>query len=112
MTSILLAPLNNLQSLSQTLFLSLSPIQTKPPPPPPISAFLSCDEALASAVQLAHTHQIKQRKIERLKSEILELETRWRDICVELENGKKELEVIIKEGDERTKAISEAKSGA
>ncbi|EAU90607.2 hypothetical protein CC1G_00991 [Coprinopsis cinerea okayama7 len=112
MSSILLAPLNELQALSHTLFLSLSPPQTRPPPAPPLSAFLECDKALAAAVNLAHVHQVRQRKIESLEQELLELERRWRDICMELANGKKELEEIIEEGDERIKAIRAAKEAA
>ncbi len=112
MSSILLAPLNDLQALSQTLFLALSPIHSKPPPPPPLSSFLTCDQALASAISLAHKHQIKQREIEVLKSEILELELRWREICMELETGKRELEEMIEEGDQRMQAIEEAKKGS
>lgn len=111
MSSILLAPLNDLQALSQTLFLSLSPAHSKPPPPPPLSSFLACDQALSSAINLAHKHQIKQRKIESLKFEILELELRWREICVELDAGKRELEEMITESDERMQAIEEAKQG-
>lgn len=111
MTAILLEPLSNLQSLSQTLFLSLSPAQSKPPPPPPTSTFLDCDAALAAALQLVHVHQIKQRKIELLKNEILDLEARWREICSELEKGKNELENIITEGKERISAINQAKQG-
>jgi len=111
MSSTLLAPLNELQALSHTLFLSLAPPQSKPPPPPPLSAFLDCDKALASAINLAHVHQIKQRKIDALEAEILELESQWRDICTELANGKVELEELIEEGDERIKAIDEAKKG-
>lgn len=111
MSEALLGPLNELQTLSQTLFLSLSPIQSKPPPPPPLSAFLACDEALSSAVNLAHTHQLKQRKIEALKDEILELDRRWREICTELEAGKRELEEMIEEGEERIKSIEQAKKG-
>jgi len=112
MSSILLAPLNDLQALSQTLFLALSPIHSKPPPPPPLSSFLACDQALASAISLAHKHQIKQRKIEVLKSEILELDSRWREICMELEAGKRELEEMIEEGDQRMQAIEEAKKAS
>ncbi|KAF8661380.1 hypothetical protein AX16_001473 [Volvariella volvacea WC 439] len=112
MSSMLLAPLNELQALSQTLFLSLTPVQTKPPPPPPVSAFLACDQALANAVNLAQQHQIKQRKIEDLEAEILELDNKWREICSELNAGKKQLEAIIKEGEERIKAIEDAKKAA
>ncbi|KAJ7576924.1 vitamin-D-receptor interacting mediator subunit 4-domain-containing protein [Mycena floridula] len=112
MSACLLAPLNELQTLSQNLFLSLAPAHTKPPPPPSLSSFLACDEALASAITLAHTHQIKQRKIEALKTEILALDARWREICVELESGKRELESIIEEGETRMTAIEEAKEAS
>lgn len=108
----LLAPLNELQALAHTLFLSLSPPQTKPPPPPSLSAFLECDSALAKAINLVHVHQVKQRKIDSLETEILHLESQWRDICTQLAQGKAELEEIIEEGDQRIKAIEEAKRGA
>ncbi|KII87503.1 hypothetical protein PLICRDRAFT_112947 [Plicaturopsis crispa FD-325 SS-3] len=108
MTAILLNPLNELQTLSQTLFLALSPAQTRPPPLPPISAFLDCDVRLADAIHTAHRHQINQRKTEALKDEILDLEARWREILRELEGGKRELEAMIEEGNERAKAIDAA----
>jgi len=112
MKAILLQPLADLQSLSQTLFLSLSPPQSKPPPPPPISAFLSCDTTLAGAIQLARVHQDRQRKIENLKDEVLELESRWKDICRELADSKRELEGMIEEGEERCGATEEAKKAS
>lgn len=112
MSATLLAPLNELQALAHTLFLSLSPPQSKPPPAPPISAFLECDRALASAINLAHTHQIKQRGIDALEAEILDLEAQWREICTELAAGKVELEELIEEGNERIKAIEEAKKAS
>ncbi|KAF8159601.1 vitamin-D-receptor interacting mediator subunit 4-domain-containing protein [Crassisporium funariophilum] len=112
MSSTLLAPLNELQALAHTLFLSLSPPQTKPPPPPPLSAFLECDKALASAINLAQVHQIKQRKIDGLEAEILELEAQWREICTELVDGKTTLEELIEEGNERIKAMEEAKKAS
>jgi len=111
MTSALLAPLNDLQALAHTLFLALSPPQTRPPPAPPLSAFIECDKALATAVNLAQVHQIKQRKIEAVEAEILELEAQWRSICAELATGKEELEGLIEEGEERIKAIEQAKKG-
>ncbi|KAG6897198.1 hypothetical protein C0992_003495 [Termitomyces sp. T32_za158] len=112
MSNILLAPLNELQALAHTLFLSLSPTPTRPPPPPALAAFLECDKALSSAVNLAHKHQIKQRKIDALEQEILELEARWREIASALEGGKRELEEMIEEGEERMKAIELAKNAA
>ncbi|KAJ3517747.1 hypothetical protein NLJ89_g303 [Agrocybe chaxingu] len=108
----LLGPLNELQALAHTLFLALSPPQSKPPPKPHEEAFLRCDRALASAINLAHVHQIKQRKIDALEAEILELDFQWRDVCHELARGKAELEELIEEGDERIKAIDEAKKAS
>jgi len=104
-------PLNEIQLLSQTLFLSLSGSQTaKRPPPPQVTAFLDCDTELANALHLAtKTPNQNRGKIEALKNEILELDGRWREICAELEMGKRELEVMIDEGDERIKAIAKAK---
>ncbi|THH16961.1 hypothetical protein EW146_g3756 [Bondarzewia mesenterica] len=112
MTTILLEPLKNLQNLSHNLFQSLSPPQNKPPPPPPITAFTVCDAALAAAIQLARTHQMKQRRIEALKQEVLLLEERWRAIVEELEEGRRDLERIIEEGEERIDAIEKAKEAA
>lgn len=112
MSATLLAPLNELQALAHTLFLSLSPPQSKPPPPPSISSFVECDKALASAINLAYVHQNKQRQIDALEAEILNLDAQWREICAELATGKAELEELIEEGDVRIKAIDEAKKGA
>ena len=111
LTASLLAPLNELQSLSQTLFLALSPPQTKPPPMPPVATLLNCDRALASAISLAHIHQLKQRKIDALEAEILDLDAQWRQICVELAEGKTELEEMIEGGETHIKAIDQAKKG-
>ncbi|KAH9479508.1 Mediator of RNA polymerase II transcription subunit 4 [Psilocybe cubensis] len=112
MTGTLLRPLNELQTLANTLFQSLSPPQSKPPPPPPLKAFLECDKAMAAAINLAYVHQIKQRRIDMLEAEILDLESQWRDICAELASGKADLEELIEEGDERIKAIDEAKKAS
>lgn len=111
MTDILLTPLDKLQKLSQTLFLSLGPAQSKPPPPPGIFEFQEVDHALNSALQLARVHQINQGRIEELKSEVLGLEARLREVWSELEQGKRDLEEIIEEGDVRLKAIEKAKAG-
>jgi mediator of RNA polymerase II transcription subunit 4 len=72
---------------------------------------LACDEALSSAINLARKHQIKQRRINALEKEILELDARWREIVSELQSGRKELEEVIEEGEERIKAIEQAKKG-
>lgn len=111
MSDILLAPLTELQTLSQTLFQSLGPPQTRPPPPPPISAFVAVDTKLAESVQLSRFHQVKQRQIESLKDEVLDLDAQWRKIVQELEAGKRELEAIMTEGDERIKAMEQASAG-
>lgn len=108
-TAALLEPLTTLQTLSSTLFASLSPPQTKPPPAPPVSAFLDADTQLGAAVQLAREHQRKQRRIDALREEILALDARWRAICAALEQGRRELEAIIDEGEERVKAMEQAK---
>ena len=111
MSDILLTPLNELQVLSQSLFQSLGPPQSKPPPAPPISAFVGVDKKLANSVQLSRFHQVKQRKIELLKDEVLELDMQWRNIVQELESGKRELETIVAEGEERIKSIEQADAG-
>jgi hypothetical protein len=72
---------------------------------------LECDQALASAINLAHIHQIKQRKIDALEADILALECEWREICRELAQGKTELEELIEEGEARIKAIEQARKG-
>ncbi|PSR72456.1 hypothetical protein PHLCEN_2v11670 [Hermanssonia centrifuga] len=111
MSEILLQPLQELQTLAQGLFLSLSSTQARTGVAPPASAFLEADASLAATVKLARQHQIKQRKIERLKNEVLALEGHWREIIQELADGKRELEVILTEGDERLNAIGEARTG-
>jgi mediator of RNA polymerase II transcription subunit 4 len=110
-TSLLLGPLNHLNSVAQQLLQSLSPPHTKPPLPPPITALAEADAALAAAVQLAHIHQKKQQRIEALKADVLALENSWRDVIVQLEEGRRDLETIISEGDDRLNAIEQAKGG-
>ncbi|KAI0831823.1 vitamin-D-receptor interacting mediator subunit 4-domain-containing protein [Trametes gibbosa] len=112
MSKILLEPLARLQTLSQTLFLSLAPPQTRPPPPPSVADLVTVDAQLAAAVQLARIHQVKQRRIEQLKDEVLALDRRWRSIVGELDDGRRELDAIVREGEERIKAIEEAKAAA
>ena len=112
MNNQLLKPIDEFQRLSQTLFLSLSGDQTaRRVPPPSVSSFIECDAQISRALDIARTHQIKQRKIEALKQEILDLNAQWRHICSELEAGKQELETMIKEGDERIESIEKAKYG-
>jgi mediator of RNA polymerase II transcription subunit 4 len=67
---------------------------------------------LASAINLAHIHQIKQRKIDALEAEILALDCEWREICRDLAQGKTELEELIEEGEARIKAIEQAKKAS
>ncbi|KAH8831730.1 vitamin-D-receptor interacting mediator subunit 4-domain-containing protein [Flagelloscypha sp. PMI_526] len=112
MSDILLNPLNDLQDLSQTLFHALSPSHTRPPPVPSLHLFAEVDQALCAAINLAHTHQVKQKRIEQLKKDILELDARWKEICEELYRGKVELEEMLEEGDTRIKAMSQAKEAA
>ena len=111
MTDIILNPLNNLQELARTLFLSLSPAQSRPPPPPPLEAFLEADAELASALQMARKHQMNQRRIEALQAEVFGLESRLREVWAELESGKRDLQEVIEEGEKRIEAINKAKEG-
>ena len=111
MTHLLLGPLNHLNSVARQLFQSLSPPHTKPPPPPAIAALANADAALAEAIQLAHIHQKKQQRIEALKAEVLSLETSWRTVMMQLEEGRRDLEAIISEGDVHLDAIEQAKAG-
>jgi Vitamin-D-receptor interacting Mediator subunit 4 len=110
-TNLLLGPLNHLNSVAQQLFQSLSPPHTKPPPPPPITALADADAALAAAVHLAHAHQTKQQRIDVLKAEVLALEDSWRTVIVQLEEGRRNLEAVITEGDARLNSIEQAKAG-
>jgi mediator of RNA polymerase II transcription subunit 4 len=111
MTHLLLGPLNHLNSVAQQLFQSLSPPHTKPPPPPAIAALANADAALAEAIQSAHIHQKKQQRIEALKAEVLSLEASWRTVIMQLEEGRRDLEAIILEGDVHLDAIEQAKAG-
>ena len=111
MSELLMGPLQSMQSLAQTFFMSLSPPSTRPPPPPAASLFIECDIALAAAVRQARVHQMKQRKIEELKAEVLDLDAQLMDLWGELELGKQELEKIIDEGNERLEAIADARKG-
>ncbi|KAI0064193.1 hypothetical protein BV25DRAFT_1932295 [Artomyces pyxidatus] len=106
MTNLLLNPLNQLHDLSHHLFLSLSPHRNKPPPPPPILAFAETDASLAAAVRLARTHQIKQRRIEALNQRYLRLSRQ------NLEDGRRDFQAMVTEGDERIKAIEQVKAAA
>lgn len=110
-TQQLLGPLNHLNSVAQQLLHSLSPPHTKPPPPPPVTALADADAALAAAVQLARLHQKKQQRIEALKVDVLALEDSWRTVIMKLEEGRRDLEGIISEGDVRLAAIEQAKAG-
>ncbi|KIJ55264.1 hypothetical protein M422DRAFT_57786 [Sphaerobolus stellatus SS14] len=112
MSELLLEPLNKIQTISHSLFLSLSPPVTRPPPPPPTSQFLECDKALAEAVQCARIHQMKQRRIEELKKEILQLDSELMNLWGDLEQGRRDLEAIIDEGNERLESIEQAKKAA
>jgi hypothetical protein len=111
MSSMLLQPLNDLQVLSQAMFVSLSSTQPRPPPMPPVEAFLDCDNRLAAAVQLARRHQMNYRRIEAIKDEIIELERCWHESCIELETGNNELKAMIDEAGERLQGIELSGNG-
>jgi hypothetical protein len=111
MTALIIDPLSHVQSLSQHLFLSLSPTQTKPPPSPSIQSLVQADADLAAGIRLAHIHQSKQRRMSLLKEDVLRLDEAWKIICQDLETGRKELEAMIQQCEERIKAIESAKEG-
>ncbi|KAG9005361.1 hypothetical protein FRB94_001585 [Tulasnella sp. JGI-2019a] len=110
MRDILNTPLAEFEALTNQLFLSLaSPSSVRPPPQPPsVDAFVKCDKDLAAALAQAREHQIKQGRIERLKEKIVQLEWRLRDICLKITQDKSDIEAIIREGEERIKAIDRA----
>jgi mediator of RNA polymerase II transcription subunit 4 len=108
----LLAPLTQLAALSHSLFLSLSqqPSQ-KQLPPPPLSAFAAVDAQLQIALTTAAAHQRRQARIVALQQELGEIDARWHAICEALEDGRKVLEEIVREGDQRIESIRKAKEG-
>jgi mediator of RNA polymerase II transcription subunit 4 len=109
----LLAPLTQLTALSQSLFLSLSQQSSqKQVPPPPLSSFAAVDVELQTALTTAAAHQRRQSRIVALQQELLEVDARWRAVCVALEEGRKVLDEIVKEGDERVECIRKAKEGS
>ncbi|KAI6126472.1 vitamin-D-receptor interacting mediator subunit 4-domain-containing protein [Pisolithus croceorrhizus] len=81
-------------------------------PPPPVSAFLSAETALAHALVETAAHQRRQHHINRLVSEISKLDARWRELVVEIEQGRKELESVVREGEERVEGIKKAQEAA
>ncbi|KAF8324321.1 vitamin-D-receptor interacting mediator subunit 4-domain-containing protein [Cantharellus anzutake] len=115
MREVLMRPLNRIDTLSQALLRSLAPSQSsvaKPPAAPPISAFIETDQALASAVNMAKVHQEKQREIDALTQEILELERDLRDKIRFLVNGRNALGEILRESEESLEAIDQAAKGS
>lgn len=114
MTDALTAPLATFTTLSSTLFQSLSCPHPHGKPsiaPPPISAFVSVEASLAHALAETASHQRRQNRIEELIAEIGVLEARWRQIVERIEQGKRELEAVVREGEERIEGIRQAKEG-
>lgn len=116
MTDTLNTPLGSLTQLSTSLFQSLS---SQPhthggkssEPLPPASAFLSAEAALAGALVQTAAHQRRQNYINKLVSDIGQLDSRWREIIAGIEKGRKELEILVREGEERREGIRKAKEG-
>lgn len=114
MTDALTAPLTEVTALSNTLFQSLSSPHPHGKPsiaPPPISAFLSVEASLARTLAEAASHQRRQKRIEELVAEIGVLDARWRWVVERTEQGKRELEAVVREGEERMEGIRKAKEG-
>ncbi|KAG9312856.1 translation initiation factor eIF 4e-like domain-containing protein [Chiua virens] len=114
MTDALTAPLTTVSTLSNTLFQSLSSqhLHAKPSvAPPPVAAFCNAEAALARALADTASHQRRQKRIEELIAEIGAFDAKWRWIVERIEQGKRELEAVVKEGDERIEGIRKAKEG-
>lgn len=109
MKELLAAPLQRFESLTQQLFLSLS--MPNATPSPSIEAFVQCDRELAAALNQSRDHQLKQRRIEQLKEDIVDLEWHLKAACQKLLQDKSELEAIIREGDERVKIMDAVEDG-
>ncbi|KAG8893850.1 hypothetical protein FRC01_013319, partial [Tulasnella sp. 417] len=109
MREILSVPLAQFETLTNQLFVSLSTVTpagasyslSNPltAPAPDVESFAQCEAALAEALNQARLHQIKQRRIEHLKEEIVSLDWRLNDICEQLKRDKGELEDIIREAE-------------
>lgn len=107
-------PLGAVTQLATSLFQSLSSQSHagKPTePPPPLSAFLSAEHTLARALTQTAAHQRRQDFINRLVAEIHELDRRWREVVEGVEKGRRELQDIVKEGEERLVGIKKARQG-
>ena len=114
MRQVLSEPVEQLEVLSQTLIRSLGPASStyRVQQPPPIEAFLEVDSAMAAALHQARAHQIKQKEIERLTEEILELDAQLRESVLMVTDGMEELGKIVTEGDETLAVIEQAAKGA
>jgi len=115
MTDALTAPLASITALSNTLFQSLSsphPHARPSIPPPPISAFYSVEASLAHLLAETASHQRRQKRIEELIAEIGALDSKWRWVVEQIEQGKRELETVVTEGEERIEGIRKAKEAS
>lgn len=120
MREILSIPLAQFETLTNQLFISLSTVSqtaasysfSNSLTAPDVESFVQCEAALAEALNQARHHQIKQRRIEQLKEEIVSLDWRLNDICEQLKKDKGELEDIIREAEVRVKAIDRTEKAA
>lgn len=121
MREVLSIPLVQFEALTNQLFASLATVS--PPTAasysfsnslitaPDVESFVHCEAALAEALNQSRLHQIKQRRIEQLKEDIVALDWRLNDICEKLKEDKSELEEIIREAEVRVKAIDRTEKG-
>ncbi|CAE6530261.1 unnamed protein product [Rhizoctonia solani] len=109
------APLTNFETLTHSLFASISQSglrsQTQQQAPH-ISSFLETDSILAQALATAREHQVNQKLIEELSAEVLELDEKLRGVWTSLDEAHKELGDIVEEGEKRLKEIESATKGA
>ena len=110
MQGLLLAPLVNLNSLSESLLRSVasSSSSRRALLRPLLAEYLDCDSQITAALDEARIHQAKQREIYNLITETLGLNAHLRDIVTALVQGRNKLQNLIEEGDAVLQASTEA----
>ncbi|KAJ1306855.1 hypothetical protein OPQ81_007840 [Rhizoctonia solani] len=115
MQDLIHTPLTNFETLTHSLFVSLSQSGLRShnqQQAPHISSFLETDSLLARALATAREHQVNQKMIEELSAEVLELDDKLRGVWNSLDEAHKELGGIVEEGEKRIKEMESAAKGA
>jgi len=109
---LLLKPLNRFEKCAEELFRSLSVPNSSRPAGPSPDDLLAADAELAAALQQVRRHEVNQRRVEQLKDEVLDLDSKLRHVWSTLEESRKELEDVLEEGDLRLKEMDSVAKGA